>query len=98
LGVCCIKISEEVMFVGELSTLPNIGKVLEKTLNNIGVYTKEALAEMGSEDAIIRIRLIDEGACLHMLYALQGAIEGVRYTSLNESKKQDLKQFMQNLK
>ena len=53
---------------------------------------------MGSKDAIIHIRLIDEGACLHMLYALQGAIEGVRYTSLNESKKQGLKQFIQNLK
>lgn len=83
--------------MGSLSKLPNIGKVLENHLNDIGVYTKEQLVEVGSKDAFIRIKLIDNGACLHMLYAIQGAIEGIRYTQLPASAKHDLKQFFDSL-
>lgn len=77
--------------------LPNIGKVLEKNLNDIGVYTQEQLVEMGSKDAFIRIKMIDNGACLHKLYGIQGAIEGTRYTLLTQNTKQDLKQFFYGL-
>ncbi len=80
-----------------LSSLPNVGRVLEKNLHSIGVYRPEQLREMGSKEAFIRIRLIDRGACLHMLYGLQGAIEGVRYTWLDEETKQDLRNFFNNL-
>lgn len=83
--------------MGDLSGLPNIGKVLEKNLNDIGVYTQEQLVEMGSKDAFIRIKLMDDGACLHMLYGIQGAIEGIRYTQLSESTRQDLKRFFKSL-
>lgn len=83
--------------MGSLSKLPNVGKVLEKNLNNIGVYTQEQLVKKGSKDAFIRIRLIDNGACLHMLYGIQGAIEGIRDTQLAESTKQDLKKFFNSL-
>jgi len=81
----------------KLSDLPNIGKVLEKNLNDIGVYTQKQLREIGSKNAFIYIRLIDSGACLHMLYGIQGAIEGIRYTQLAESTKQDLKRFFNSL-
>ncbi len=83
--------------MGSLSSLPNVGKVLEKNLNDIGVYTPEQLTEMGSKDAFARIRLIDGGACLHMLYGLEGAIEGIKDTQLAESTKQDVKRFFHSL-
>lgn len=84
--------------MGNLSSLPNVGKVLEKNLNRIGIYTEEQLVQMGSQDAFIRIRLLaDSGACLHMLYGIQGAIENIRYTQLAEETKQDLKEFYNRL-
>lgn len=84
--------------MGNLSSLPNVGKVLEENLNRIGVYTEEQLVQMGSQDAFIRIRLLaDSGACLHMLYGIQGAIENIRYTQLAEETKQELKEFYKGL-
>lgn len=83
--------------MGELSTLPNIGNVLEKNLNDIGIDTPEQLQAIGSKEAFIRIKLNDAGACLHMLYGLQGAIEGIRDTFLSENTKADLKKFYKTL-
>lgn len=42
-------------------------------------------------------RFFDPGACLRMLYGLQGAIHGIKDTFLTESTKQDLKAFYKNL-
>jgi DNA transformation protein len=83
--------------MGELSKLPNVGKVLEKNLNEIGIFTEEQLKEIGSKEAFARIRLLDPGACLHMLYGLQGAIEGIKDTFLAESTRQELKNFYKSL-
>jgi len=83
--------------MGELAKLPNIGKVLEKNLNEIGIYTEKQLKEIGSKEAFLRIRFYDPGACLHMLYGLQGAIDGIKDNFLTETTKQDLKAFYKNL-
>ena len=83
--------------MGELAILPNVGKVLEKNLNEIGIYTVIQLKDIGSKEAFIRIRMIDPGACLHMLYGLQGAIDGIKDSLLPESTKCDLKIFYKNL-
>jgi DNA transformation protein len=83
--------------MGDLSSLPNVGKVLEKNLNDVGIHTPEELKQIGSKEAFLRIRLIDPGACLHMLYGLEGAIDGVRDTLLPEFVKEDLKAFFKSL-
>jgi len=83
--------------MGELTTLPNVGRVLEKNLNGIGIYTEKQLREIGSKEAFIRIKMIDPGACLHMLYGLQGAIDGIKDSLLPESTKSDLKAFFKKL-
>jgi len=80
-----------------IASLPNVGKVLEKNLNEIGIYTIKQLRETGCKEAFIRIRTIDPGACLHMLCGLQGAIDGIKYTLLPDSTKSDLKEFFKNL-
>ena len=83
--------------MGELARLPNVGKVLERNLNQIGIYTEAQLKEIGSKEAFLRIRLIDPGACLHMLYGLQGAIDGIKDAFLTEAARRDLKAFFKNL-
>jgi len=83
--------------MGELMKLPNVGKVLEKNLNEIGIFTEEQLRETGSKEAFIRIRVIDPGAFLHMLYGLQGAIDGIKDSLLPESTKRELKEFYKSL-
>ena len=84
--------------MSELSKLPNVGKVLEKNLAQAGITTPEELRAAGTREAFIRIRAAaDPGACLHMLYGLEGAIEGIRDTYLSDDTKNDLKAFFKNL-
>jgi DNA transformation protein len=83
--------------MGDLTTLPNVGKVLEKRLIEIGVHTVKQLMETGSREAYIRIKKVDPGACLNILYALQGAIDGVRHNLLPEKTKKALKEFYNSL-
>jgi len=82
--------------MGELSKLLNIGKVLEKQLNEVGINSIESLREIGSKKAWIKIKNIDESACLNRLCALEGAIRNIRWHDLDESIKKDLKEFKQN--
>jgi len=83
--------------MGELLSLPNVGKVLESNLNAAGIYTAEQLLEIGSKEAFLRIRIIDSGACLHMLYGLEGAVRGVKDFLLSAAAKKELKNFYKSL-
>ena len=67
--------------MGELSKLPNIGKSVEEQLNLVGINTVEDLKIIGSKEAWLKIREIDKSACINRLYALEGAIEGIRWHS-----------------
>ena len=81
-----------------LSALPNVGKVLENNLLQIGIKTPEELWAVGAEEAFSRIRAqVDPGACLHMLYGLQGAIEGIPDKLLSGDIKEKLKLFYRGL-
>ena len=80
-----------------LSKLPNVGKVLEKNLISVGVNTPEELRRIGAAEAFIRVKMIEPGACLHMLYGLQGAVEGIRYTGLTDDTKEKLRAFFKSL-
>ena len=82
----------------QLTDLPNIGITLAEKLNLIGVKNKQELKELGSEKAIIKIATIENsGACINMLYALEGAIQGIRWHKLDKERKQDLKEFYRML-
>ena len=77
-----------------LTDLPNIGKTLADKLNMIGIKNEQELKEMGSENIIIKIATIENsGACINMLYALEGAIQGIRWHGLDSDRKQELKEF-----
>lgn len=84
--------------MGELSKLPNIGKSVEEQLNLVGINTVEDLKIIGSKEAWLKIREIDKSACINRLYALEGAVEGIRWHNLSEEKKLMLKEFYEFVK
>lgn len=78
----------------ELTDLPNIGKTLACKLNIIGINNVNDLKQIGSEEAIIKIATIENsGACINMLYAIEGAIQGIRWHGLSKERKYELNQF-----
>lgn len=78
---------------GDLSNQINIGKDTETKLIQVGIDSYEKLVSIGSKGAFIRLQAIDPGACLSLLYGLEGAIEGVKWNRLSSDKKQALQQF-----
>ena len=84
--------------MSSLADLPNVGKVLEENLLGAGIKTAEELRSIGAEEAFVRIRTkVDSGACLHMLYGIQGAIDGIPDKSLRTETKERLKAFFRTL-
>lgn len=78
----------------ELIELPNIGKTLADKLKKAGIKNSRDLKEIGSEKAIIKISTLEnDKVCINMLYALDGAIQGIRWHSLDKDRKQELKEF-----
>lgn len=84
--------------MGELSNQINIGAVLEQQLNQTGIETIEQLKSTGSRQAWLNIRAIDSSACYNRLCALEGAIQGIRWHSLSDDTKGDLKSFYRSFK
>lgn len=79
--------------MGELSKLPNIGPAVEEQLIRAGIHSREELEACGSKDAWLRIQAFDSSACIHRLYALEGAVRGIKKAQLSEDVKKDLKAF-----
>jgi DNA transformation protein and related proteins len=71
----------------------NIGKDTETKLIQVGIDSFEKLKAIGSEQAFLRLQTLDPGACLDLLYGLEGAIQGIKWNKLPFEKKQALLQF-----
>jgi len=78
----------------DLKKLPNIGKVVSEMLEQVGISSAEELKQIGSENAFIRLKTIDPGACFSMLCGLEGAVQGIRWHNLSPERKQELKEFL----
>ncbi len=79
--------------MSELSKLPNIGKEIERQLIAVGISQPSELVKMGSKNAWLKIKAIDDSACINRLYALEGAILGMCWHDLPSDLKKDLKDF-----
>ena len=79
----------------KLEQLPNIGKTLAEKLEQAEITTPEQLTAIGSENAFVKLSIIDDSACYNMLCALEGAIQGIRWHSLSAEKKLELKEFFE---
>ena len=84
--------------MGELSKLPNIGKVVEKQLNDVGINTVDDLVNLGSKEVWLKIKEIDDSACLNRLMSLEGAIQNIRWHNLSEEDKDNLRDFYNSQK
>jgi DNA transformation protein len=84
--------------VNKLSELQNIGKTLAEKLIFAGIETPQQLFTFGSENAFIKLATIDENACINQLYALEGAIQGIRWHDLSHERKLELLEFFKSLK
>ncbi|MEG6523509.1 TfoX/Sxy family protein [Desulfotomaculum sp. 1211_IL3151] len=84
--------------MGNLAKLPNIGEVVEQQLNEVGITTYEQLREVGSKQAWLKIKAIDPSACIHRLYAFEGAIQGIKKSQLPAGTKAELKDFYNSFK
>jgi DNA transformation protein len=78
--------------MNELIRLPNIGIVLAKKLVDAGITSFVELVSIGSIGAMCRIRsAVDSEACYNTLYALEGAIRGVRWHGIPREERTKLK-------
>lgn len=74
---------------------PNIGIKLAEHLNQVGINNRRDLEELGAENAFIRIKTLDPMACINTLYALEGAVQNIRWHHLPSNRKLELLDFFQ---
>lgn len=79
--------------IKKLCHLPNIGLTLAKCLIEADIESVEQLRELGTDKVFIRISTLYSDACLSKLYAIEGAIQGIRWHLLSPERKQELKAF-----
>jgi DNA transformation protein len=86
--------------MSDLKTLPNIGPVLVGLLERAEVHSAKELRRLGAEAVFIRLKILEteEGdSCIHILYALEGAVQGVRWHGVSKERKQELLDFFSRL-
>lgn len=76
-------------------SVPNIGKELEAKLISVGIANLEQLKQNGSKGAIILLINKYPDTCINVLYAMEGAIHGIRWHGLSIEKRKDLMDFYQ---
>lgn len=84
--------------MNQLKDLPNISKVITEKLSEAGIDSPDMLRILGSREAFLRIREKDDSACINMLYALEGALQGIRWHHLPDEDKLELKTFFRKIK
>jgi DNA transformation protein len=65
-----------------LTTLPNIGDKLADELRQVGITSAEQLVASGSVEAALRITRGRPHTGYNLLYALEGAVRGVRWHAI----------------
>lgn len=84
--------------MADLSKIINIGKDTERKLKQAGINTVEEMTELGTEQVFIRLQTIDPGACICLLYGIEGAIEGIPSNKLSIERKKQLQQFFRQVR
>ena len=75
-----------------LTDLPNIGDTLAEKLASAGVTSYDDLTSLGSVEITLKIQDgVDPGTCYNMLYAIEGAIRGIRWHTIPKEERNQLK-------
>lgn len=81
----------------KLTELPNIGPELARLLGEVGIHDAEELRTLGTQEAFLRLKTHDPGACFHKLTAVEGAVQGVRKSQLTPERKAELRAFFDGM-
>jgi len=82
----------------KLSDALNIGKVLELKLNKVGINSLEELQQTGAENAFAKIITIDKNAGRTTLFSIDGAISGIPWYKIDQTRKERLKAYYNELR
>ena len=78
----------------ELEDLPNVGPELARELRAAGVQTADQLRRLGAKSAWAKVRDVNpERDCASSLLALEGAVRGVRWMSIQPADRQVLRAY-----
>ncbi len=72
-------------------TTLGLGKTMEKKLHSIGIHSAEDLKDIGSKQAVLRLKEQYPNTCVVILYYLEAAIQGVEIKELSTACKSELK-------
>lgn len=79
-----------------LTTL-GLGRTMEKKLHSVGIRSAEELADVGSREAVFRLKAQYPGTCVVILYHLEAAIRGVAIKELDDACKAGLRAYFRQL-
>ena len=74
-----------------------LGKTMEKKLHAVGIHSAEDLKDIGSKQALFRLKEIYPNTCVVILYHLEAAIQGVDIKQLDTACKSELKAYFKQL-
>ncbi|MBD5527756.1 MAG: hypothetical protein HDR02_05005 [Lachnospiraceae bacterium] len=78
-------------------TTLGLGKTMEKKLHAVGIHSAEELKDLGSKQAVFRLKKQYPNTCVVILYHLEAAIQGVEIKQLDDMCKAELKAFFKQL-
>jgi DNA transformation protein len=79
---------------GDVRHLPNVGPALAAELRAAGIETAEALRSEGARSAWQQVRRINpERDCASSLLALEGAVRGVRWMSIDPDERRRISAY-----
>lgn len=83
--------------MSDLAQLPNVGPTLARELRAAGIENVAHLRELGAAAAWERVRDVNpERDCANSLLALEGALRGVRWMSLNPDERRRLSEYAES--
>lgn len=74
-----------------------LGRTMEKKLHSVGIHSAEELTEIGSRQAVFRLKERYPGTCVVILYHLEASIRGVGIKQLDAACKAELKEYFRKL-
>ena len=74
-----------------------LGRTMEKKLHSVGIHSAEELTEIGSRQAVFRLKERYPGTCVVILYHLEASIRGVEIKQLDAACKAELKEYFGQL-
>ena len=82
--------------MAELKSL-GLGKIMEKKLHSVGIHSAEELVDMGSKQAVFRLKAQYPNTCVVILYYLEAAIRGIEIKQLDDACRAELKAYFKQL-